>query len=132
MKTVFADSSFWYALIAARDADHARARQALAQNRAPMVTTDLVVAETVSLLVKRIGKQVALQFGDRISRTRICEVVHVCQSDHQAAWAVFREYEDKEFDLVDACSFVVMRALGIEEALTLDQHFGQMGFRILL
>lgn len=35
---------------------------------------------------------------------------------------------DKEWSLVDAASFIVMRRLGITEAFTSDQHFIQAGF----
>lgn len=39
---------------------------------------------------------------------------------------------DKEWDLIDCISFVVMQDHGITEALAADQHFVQAGFRALL
>ena len=35
---------------------------------------------------------------------------------------------DKDWSLVDAASFIVMRPLGITEVLTTDHHFSQAGF----
>ena len=40
-------------------------------------------------------------------------------------------FKDKDFSLVDCASFVVMRELRINPALTLDAHFGQMGFHVV-
>jgi len=42
--------------------------------------------------------------------------------------SLLQQYTDKEWSLVDAASFVVMRQLGISEAFTSDHHFSQAGF----
>ena len=39
---------------------------------------------------------------------------------------------DKNYSLCDAVSFILMRRLGITEALTTDHHFTQEGFIRLL
>jgi len=49
-------------------------------------------------------------------------VVHVDLALDEAAWDL------KEWSLVDAASFVVMRRLVITEALTTDHHNSQAGF----
>ena len=48
------------------------------------------------------------------------------------ARSLYEARMDKEWDLVDCVSFVVMEDLGIDRALTADKHFRQMGFRALL
>jgi len=55
-------------------------------------------------------------------------VVHIDAALDAAGWALLEQYDDKEWSLVDAASFVVMRQLGIIEAFTTDQHFIQAGF----
>jgi predicted nucleic acid-binding protein len=47
------------------------------------------------------------------------------------AWRYFQRYKDKRYSLTDCVSFVLMKKLGIEEALTFDKHFVQAGFRKL-
>jgi predicted nucleic acid-binding protein len=44
----------------------------------------------------------------------------------------YEERTDKDWSLTDCASFLIMEAEGIEEALTYDQHFAQVGFRALL
>jgi predicted nucleic acid-binding protein len=45
---------------------------------------------------------------------------------------LFRDRNDKDWSLTDCISFVVMRELGVTDALTSDHHFEQAGFRALL
>lgn len=47
------------------------------------------------------------------------------------AWRYFQKYKDKRYSLADGVSFVLMKKLGIEEALTFDKHFTQAGFKKL-
>ncbi len=46
--------------------------------------------------------------------------------------ALYTRRSDKDWSLTDCISFVVMKAEGIEEALTGDHHFEQGGFVALL
>ncbi len=45
---------------------------------------------------------------------------------HLEAWNYLKSRADKEWSLVDASGFIVMRH--IREALTTDHHFTQAGF----
>ena len=44
---------------------------------------------------------------------------------------LFFRYRDKDYSFTDCTSFVVMRDLRLQAALTLDHHFAQMGFQLL-
>ena len=56
------------------------------------------------------------------------EVVHV----EAAAWNLWQSRPDKEWNLVDCASYVVMQQRGLSEALTIDHHVEQAGFVRLL
>jgi predicted nucleic acid-binding protein len=58
-------------------------------------------------------------------------VHRVLGEDEVRAREIIFRYVDKDFSYVDATSFAVMERLGIEEALTLDNHFRQYGWRVL-
>jgi len=47
---IFVDSGAWYASLVPDDADHAAATAWLTQNREPLVTTDYILDETLTLL----------------------------------------------------------------------------------
>jgi hypothetical protein len=60
------------------------------------------------------------------------EVVPMTSDLYGQAFDLFRNRPDKEWGLTDCASFVVMRARGMTDALTSDDHFEQAGFQALL
>jgi uncharacterized protein len=44
----------------------------------------------------------------------------------------FRNHADHDYSFADCASFVVMRELGLRQALTTDGHFPEAGFEALL
>ena len=55
-------------------------------------------------------------------------IVHIEPDFDGKAWAMLDQFADKDWSLVDAASFVVMRHLDLREAFTSDHHFVQAGF----
>jgi predicted nucleic acid-binding protein len=55
----------------------------------------------------------------------------VLESWEEAAEDLLVQYADQPFSYVDATSFVTMRRLGLDEALTFDHHFSVAGFALL-
>ncbi|MEA3245687.1 MAG: PIN domain-containing protein [Gemmatimonadota bacterium] len=131
---LFVDTSAWYA-ISADEGSRAAAAQAALKARvddgARVVTTNLVLAESHALLMKRKGREAALAFVQRIAAAP--GVVIEVNTDHEAAairdWLM--RYRDQDFSLTDAVSFAVMKERGICEALTLDRHFRTAGFVVV-
>jgi len=93
-----------------------------------VVTTNLIVAETHALLLRRVGRGTAEAFA-RVVRASPNLVV-TSSPDFEAAaldeW--LGRFDDKDFSLTDAVSFAVMAERGIREALTQDRHFATAGF----
>lgn len=99
-----------------------------------VVTTNYVLAELSALLHRplRMSRSQQIIMLDSIRSAQWVEVVHVDPNLDAEAWALFRQHADKQWNLVDCASFVVMRQRGITDALTTDRHFEQAGFRRLL
>jgi predicted nucleic acid-binding protein len=130
---VFADSSGFIAAFDARDARHqkaARAWRKIVKARERLVTTRLVVAETVTFFRRRGGWAVSRQVGETILASDSIEVVALDRSQFDGAWREFVRNPDPKLSLCDAASFIVMRDLGITRALTFDNHFSQAGFEL--
>ena len=94
-----------------------------------MVTTNLVVAETHALLLRRVGYAAALAFVRTVRQPPNVVVVSKEATEQLAIDDWLTPYDDQSFSLVDCVSFVVMRERRIAEALTLDHHFTVAGFR---
>jgi predicted nucleic acid-binding protein len=127
----FVDTSAWYPLVVAKHPDHARigsALRALIRNHRRLVTTNLVVAETHALLLRRVGRATALTFVQTVGESPNIVVRSSRELELAAERDWLARYDDQDFSLADAVSFAVMTERGIREALTLDHHFAVAGF----
>ena len=132
-RSVFVDSSAFYALIDERDRNYRSAAGILARlanEPSRLFTSNLILAETHALLLSRLGRQVALQFLDDVDAGSTT-VVRVGAGDEQRARAILRHYDDKDFSLTDATSFAVMEHLKIDAAFSFDSDFSQFGWSVL-
>lgn len=131
---LFVDTSAWYPLVLATDPHHATVADALRERvsaRARIVTTNLVIAETHVLLLRRGGRQAAMRFVADVGTPPTLVVHSTAELEARAVTDWLSRYEDQGFSLTDAVSFAVMRELGIGEVLALDAHFAVAGFRLL-
>ena len=124
---IFVDTGAWFAYFVRRDPDHAAAVEWMRQNRQPLVTTDFVFDELVTLLALRESRRVAVAAGDLLWTQQVADLEEVAQGDLAEAWDVFRRYQDKEWSFTDCTSKVVISRLGITEAFAFDHHFEQFG-----
>jgi uncharacterized protein len=135
MAKVFLDTSFAIALSSVTDQNHERAVQISNQigaSRSALVTTQAVLLEIGNALSKQRYRSPAIQLLEALEADVNVEIVLLNKELYDTAFDLFRSRPDKEWGLVDCCSFVVMQSLRITDALTADEHFNQAGFRALL
>lgn len=131
MAELFVDTSAWYPLADRDHPDHAAIVDVLTdriRDGARVVTTNLVVAETHALLLRRGGREGALRFVSEIRSDPIVVETSTPELEGRAVADWLVRYDDQAFTLTDAVSFVVMADRGIREALALDRHFATAGF----
>lgn len=128
MAEIFIDSSALFAWADATSPHGNVIRDYLLKEHCPVVTTHLVFSETISLITKRLGKHYGIQTGEMVRNSAIIRIIHIDEKLAQGAWQLYKKYKDKNFDLIDATSFMVCRDRKISTVLTLDSHFNQMGF----
>jgi len=124
---IFVDTGAWFAAFVPNDADHAAADAWLEANTAPLVTTDYVIDELLTLMKMRSEFQRALRVGASLLAEEIAQVAWVLPSDVQQAWRIFQRYHDKGWSFTDCVSRVMMERLGIQQAFAFDDHFRQFG-----
>ena len=135
MRTVFADTCYWVALLNPKDDLHQHAQRVSRQLGAcRVVTSEFVLLEMMNLLASRSRclKRVAVDAIKSMRADPNMEIVPASSSLFQKAYKVYAEHKDKKWSAVDCSSFVTMQEKRITEALTEDKHFEQMGFRALL
>lgn len=129
-RSVFIDTSAFYALLDGRDRWNAEATRqfgAVTDERRPLVTSNLVVAETYTLARRALGHRAALRWLDSLDINLFFET----EEHHGEVCRLLARYEDKSFSYTDALSFVLMERLGIPVALTFDADFRRYGLDVL-
>ncbi|MGH8017416.1 MAG: type II toxin-antitoxin system VapC family toxin [Opitutaceae bacterium] len=91
-----------------------------------------VIDETLTLAKARTNAATAVALLDRIERSEAIVVESITLERFAAAKAFFRKHADHGYSFTDCTSFVVMRELGLTDALTTDRHFSEAGFNVLL
>ena len=128
MERVFVDTSGWYAAADRRDPDHGAVARWLRRKTVPLITSDYIFDETVTLIRIELGHPAAIRFGENVRTSAVVHIVTVTTEDREAAWEIFRKFEDQKLSLTDCTSFAVMKRLGLTRVLTVDRHFALMGF----
>lgn len=134
-RDVFVDSSGLYALADRRDPARVAAETCIAsriRSGLGLVVTDYVVDEACTLAKARAGSYGAQKLLELCERSQAFRLVWVGPERFEAAKAFFRKHADHDYSFTDCTSFVVMRELGLREALTTDGHFAEAGFQPLL
>jgi uncharacterized protein len=124
---IFVDTGAWYASLVPTDPDHAIAVQWLANNHSPLLTTDYVVDETLTLLRVRGERKRALLLGTRFFHHGLAEIHKLTSADLTLAWETFEQFDDKSWSFTDCTSKVVIEQRGIKVAFAFDHHFHQFG-----
>lgn len=131
MRLVFVDTGAFYALADRRDPAHLRAKRFIETLDSGLLTTDFIFAETMSLLTKRLGKAIAVTFGQGIRSSPTFRIEEATPKVREDAWRLFAGQRDKDYDLIDCISFSIMDSFRIRDAFGFDRHFVQYGFRLL-
>jgi predicted nucleic acid-binding protein len=124
---IFVDTGAWYASLVPTDPDHAKAARWLSINRSPLLTTDYVIDETLTLLRVRGERKRALLVGARFFSGDLAEIHKITAADLTLAWETFQQFDDKGWSFTDCSSRAVMQQLGLTSAFAFDHDFRQFG-----
>ena len=134
MKSVFIDTSAFVALRNASEAEHERARSALAElisSGVALFTSNYVFAETYTALMVRVGRAEAIEWGRRFRAGGAIDLVHLDRPTEERAWEILERHDDKRWSYVDATSFALIERDGGSEAFAFDGHFAQRGLHLV-
>ncbi|MCY3021091.1 MAG: PIN domain-containing protein [Planctomycetota bacterium] len=122
---IFVDTGAWFAAFVPNDRDHVRADTWLSSNTTPLVTSDYILDELLTLLKARGEYQRALHLGQCLLTEKIARLEWVLPADVEAAWQSYRTHRDKDWSFTDCVSLAVMKRLRIRKAFSFDEHFRQ-------
>lgn len=132
---VFVDTGAWLALIDRDDQHHQEASalyRELLEQHIPLLTTNLVVAETYNLVRRRVSYKAAMQFLQALRNSARLSRVYSNASLEKEAETILARFSDQDFSFVDAVSFALMNQVDVRQAFAFDKHFIIAGFELLV
>lgn len=134
MRVVYADTSYWIALLYPLDHHHEHARAVTSElGDLTLVTSELVLVELLNFAAGR-GEYLREKTAAFVQAAFDNTYLDVVPATHELLLAALRLYAqrlDKEWSIVDCASFTIMNRNDISEVLTGDRHFRQAGFQTL-
>lgn len=132
---LFADTSYWIALLNPLDALHKKATALSARHAmAQIVTTEMVLTEFANSFSEggpHLRQAVATAI-DLLRASRTVRVEPQTSQQFTSALQQYRRASDKGWSLTDCASFSLMENRGLQAALTHNHHFAQAGYIALL
>jgi uncharacterized protein len=131
MKQVFADTSYFIAIIVPDDVCHGRA-MALSEEPLRLVTSAWVMAELAAYLSAPVNRPLFTKVLAALRGSALVKFIPATQELFDRAVDLYAARADKAWSLVDCTSFLIMQQESLVDALSSDHHFIQAGFKLLL
>ncbi|MFP4346151.1 MAG: type II toxin-antitoxin system VapC family toxin [Anaerolineales bacterium] len=129
---IFLDTSGLFALLDSDDRFYEPACEIWGRwntQKVPLLTSNYVLLETSALVQRRLGLR-SLQVLHTYVLLPV-EIHWISKTTHQDAVTNLITANRRQLSLVDCSSFTLMRALGLQQVFTFDQHFAEQGFTCL-
>lgn len=128
---IFVDTSGFIAIVDGKDRFHKDASFWWRKNTgSKLVTSNLIIIETLGWLRYKIGKDKSVAVGKTILYSGGLKIERITNIDEDNAWKLFQKSEGRGISMIDCASFVLMQRLKIENVFAFDQDFRKMGFKV--
>lgn len=132
MDSVLIDTSAIFALLNPDDEHHKKAlviNESLTNRSITLLLPNFLLAESHTIINKRLGNQPALKFLN--AALQDFEIERVTVEDEWTAHAILQETSArKNLSYFDAIAVAVAERSGIHEIFSFDRHFAVMGFQL--
>lgn len=126
---VFVDANAFIGLLNRKSSLHQLAIQKSAkikQENEILATSDIVVAETITVLSSRIDRRLALTFGSEIEEGGI-QIFYLEPETLSLAWKIFQKQTSKNVSFFDCTSFAIIEKYKVDKVFSFDSDFVKHG-----
>lgn len=130
MKSVFVDTSGFYAFLDGDDPVHSLARDGFVKAKTSawrLLSTSYVLHECWALIQARLGWRALDAWRDNL--VPMCEIVWVDAPLHALGEARCRQARERRLSLTDCISIEIMHQRHIRDYIGRDEHLEREGFR---
>lgn len=132
MKAVFTDTSYYLALVNPADQHHASVCEWTSRFTETSVTTAWVIAELANGMSRMANRPFFLSLLRDLQNDKRVTIVPPDKDVFDAGLDLYSRRSDKDWSLTDCISFLVMDRFDLKDVATLDHHFSQAGFQVVL
>jgi len=130
-EAIFVDTGYVIALINERDQYHKQAMELADRfGGQPLMVTNAVLLEIGNALARNFKSEASAVIDQFLLADEVT-IVHLTPQLFSKGFALYKQYQDKSWSLVDCISIIVMREASVTQVLSFDRHFIQAGFAIL-
>ena len=129
---LFIDTGAFYARYVVKDQYHEEAQalwQRVQQEKLACLTSNLVLAEFITLIAYRFGSSAALASAREIYDSHAIEIHRPMLEEEMRGLDFIARFPDQKISMTDAVSFAVMEKREFAAAFTFDGHFEIAGFK---
>jgi predicted nucleic acid-binding protein len=102
----------------------------LSNKQSRLVSTNLVIAETATVLSNRAGQATARKFLQLIDDLKL-PVIHVSEEVEAETIELFKEQDVRGTSMVDCSNAVVMKRFEIPEIFSFDKFYRHVGLKMI-
>jgi uncharacterized protein len=132
MKTVFADTSYYIALLNPKDINHQKAKYFASEFKGKLITSAWIITELANYFCQVSHRAFFTSIYDDLLKSNRVTIVPLSNNLHEEGLNLYNQRLDKDWSLTDCISFLIMQQQNLNEAATTDHHFEQAGFVCLI
>src|ERR1700730_12077775 len=119
MRRIFADTSYWMALVNPRDQIHQKAVSVSQElSSESLLTTEMVLVEVLNSFSDNLYRDAVSRMVPFHRQDQSLSIMPQTPAQFESALQRYQQAADKSWSLTDCASFEVMEAENIEAALT--------------
>lgn len=126
---VFVDTSAWYAYFDRKDNNHQEA-MTFFKKKPELVTSELILAETLALVQRRINKITGQKIGEFLLNSPLIEMTLLTPELLNQSFALFKKTPSR-ISFVDCTNKVAAESLGIKQIFCFDRDFIKLGLKVV-
>jgi predicted nucleic acid-binding protein len=124
---VFIDTSVWFSILVPKDPKHPGCLQWFDDLNEPLITSDYIVDETLTLLVMRGERKKAIEFGNLVMTDSAVILHRLSENQFDRSWLFFQRLSGAGLSFTDCTTHIIARDRGIEKIASFDHHFRTTG-----
>lgn len=128
---VFLDSGIFIALMSRKDRWHERAVALFGGPTPKWLTSILVVSETYTWFLHRMGEEQARTFRQLVDNLQGLRLLDATQEHHAAVVRILDQYRGTKLSYTDASSLAHLAQRKIRRVWSTDHHLGISGAEVL-